>query len=83
MTNSYKGYSNFNDVADLKLRTYNRFVTLFNINAAHGAKLVREYTEQFTKAEQLQIKAMGAYIDAKGKEAVLKEINAGLEVLSE
>lgn len=83
MKNSYKGYSNFNDVEDLKLRTYNRFVTTFNINATHGKKLVREYVEQFTKTEQVQIQAMGAYIQAKGQEAVLREIQQGVQVMSD
>lgn len=83
MQNSYKGYSNFNDVANVGLRTYNRFVTVANINHTHGDKMVREYVNQFSEVEQLQLQIMGKYIQAKGAEVVLKEVQKGVQVISE
>jgi ferritin len=83
MQNDYKGYSNFNDVDNVGLRTYNRFVTVANINHTHGAKMVREYVEQFSEGEQLQLQILGKYIQARGAEAVLKEIQQGVGVISE
>ncbi len=63
--NEFKGYSLFNDIEDVDLRTRNRAVTLCNIAEAHtnkekrispgGAALMIRYTEQIPQEERKEM----------------------------
>lgn len=76
--NNYKGYSLFNDVEDVTLRTWNRCVVLFNINSQHKeTNFAREYAECLGEIERMQMYAMYQYIAARGAEVVRKEIEQG------
>lgn len=60
--NEYKGYSLFNDIEDVELRSRNRAVTLANIAESHtnkekrisagGAALMIRYTDQIPVEER-------------------------------
>lgn len=65
----------FNDVQDLTLRTYNRAVTMFNVLNDHDAKKLEEYSKNFSHKELIQIRAMLAYIGARGAEEVRREMS--------
>jgi len=67
-------FNNFNDVADLKLRVYNRAVQVANLVADFGDVVAAEYLEQFSEGERVQILVMVNYIKAKGPEEVSKEM---------
>lgn len=75
--NNYKGYSLFNDVEDVSLRTWNRCVVLCNVNKDHGEAFVEGYSSRLGKVEKMQMMAMLHYIKARGAEEVRKEINQG------
>ena len=72
MSNNYKGYSLFNDVSNVKLRTWNRCAALFNLNTDIGD--ATGYASQLTQSERAQCMAMLAYIDVKGYEDVKREV---------
>lgn len=65
MANEFKGYSLFNDIEDVELRSRNRAVTLCNIAEAHtnkekrithgGAALMIRYTEQIPEQERKDV----------------------------
>ena len=74
---SYKGYSLFNDVEDIALRTWNRGTVLFNMNKDHGSNFVEGYASQLGQVEKAQMIAMYQYIAIKGADEVRKEINSG------
>lgn len=75
--NTYKGYSLFNDVEDNTLQTWNRAVTMSNINEKFNEKMARGYAEQFSKLDTNKIFVMLQYIKVKGAELVRKEILNG------
>lgn len=75
--NSYKGYSLFNDVDDVALRTWNRCTVMFNINIDQGEEFVSGYIGSLSNVERMQVMAMYQYIAVKGTEAVRLEINQG------
>lgn len=75
--NSYKGYSLFNDVEDTKLQTWNRAVTMANINEKFNEKMAREYAESFSKGDATKIFMMLQYIKVKGAEVVRREMLSG------
>ncbi len=61
--NSYKGYSLFKDVKDVKLRTWNRCATAFNINGTGDAE---GYLSCFDSNCKKQVYAMLKYIKTIG-----------------
>ncbi len=75
--NSYKGYSLFKDVEDRTLQTWNRAVTMFNINEKLNEKVAREYAQHFTQNETTKLYMMLQYIKVKGAELVRQEILSG------
>ena len=75
--NSYKGYSLFNDVEDNKLQTWNRAVTMANINEKFNEKMAREYAENFSKGDATKIFMMLQYIKVRGAEVVRREMLSG------
>ena len=74
---SYKGFSLFNEVENVALRTWNRCVVALNINADNGKDLCSQYLNQLDKVSKLQVMAMLQYIKARGAEETLKEIRSG------
>lgn len=75
--NNYRGYSLFNDIEDVALRTWNRCVVLCNVNHTHGEAFVEGYSANMSKVDKMQMMAMLHYIKARGAEEVKKEINQG------
>tara|TARA_B100001063_G_scaffold227047_1_gene237134 strand:- start:13933 stop:14208 length:276 start_codon:yes stop_codon:yes gene_type:complete len=75
--NSYKGYSLFNEIEDVTLQTWNRAVTMFNINDKFNEKMAREYASHFTHNEHTKLFMMLQYIKVKGAEIVRREIMNG------
>jgi len=71
MENNYKGYSLFNDVKDVKLRTWNRCATAFNINVKGDSE---GYLSCFGKECKKQIYAMLKYINVVGYNTARKNI---------
>lgn len=75
--NSYKGYSLFKEVKDNALQTWNRAVTMFNINEKFNEKMAREYANNFSEHDIVKLYMMLQYIKVKGAELVRKEIMRG------
>jgi len=65
----------FDDVGDVKLRTWNRCTTFFNIKTNFGEEKAREYADKFTKEVKKQMLGMFSYIANKGYGEVRREIN--------
>lgn len=68
----------FNDVDDLKLRVYNRTVTLFNLSEDFGPVVAEEYLGQFSDKERSQMLVMANYIKHKGADETRKEVMANV-----
>lgn len=75
--NEFKGYSLFNDIEDVDLRTRNRAVTLCNIAEAHtnkekrispgGAALMIRYTENIPEDERkIVLEQMVVFMKERG-----------------
>jgi hypothetical protein len=65
----------FNDVLDVKLRTWNRCTTLFNIKGNFGEDKAKEYSNKFNDVVKKQMLAMYTYITARGYDEVKREVN--------
>ena len=80
MTKEYKGWSLFNDVEDVRLRTWNRCAVTFNMNAIDLA--ARDgYIDHIDKEGQAQMKAMLEYIKVKGYDVTRKSIFGELKAV--
>ena len=75
--NNYKGYSLFNDVDNVSLRTWNRCVTAANINNTMGEVHSKNYLSHFSELEKKRCMAMYQYILVIGSEEVRKQILKG------
>lgn len=49
---SYKGYATFEDVENVRIRTWNRVATAFNIYEDKGDDFLVGYLEQFSEKDQ-------------------------------
>tara|TARA_R110000764_G_scaffold52215_1_gene113790 strand:+ start:1018 stop:1326 length:309 start_codon:yes stop_codon:yes gene_type:complete len=66
--------SNFNEVENLKLRVYNRVITLYNTSKSEGKEVGEEYLAQFDEHERQQMYLMTEYIKFHGLEKVTQEL---------
>ena len=73
MENNYKGYSLFKDVKDVKLRTWNRCATAFNINASNKGDS-EGYLACLDSLCKRQVLAMLKYINTIGYDNARKNI---------
>lgn len=77
MARHYKKYSLFDEVANSTLQTFNRCVTLGNINEDIGYANATKYLGMLEDNEKLKISLMLQYIKEKGIEFVRREISRG------
>lgn len=73
MSNNYKGSPLFNQIADVKLRTWNRCAITFNLYADRGEAAAKAYVSQFGDEDKQRITNMFALIKQYGYEAVRKQ----------
>ena len=79
---SYKGYPTFEDVEQVRIRTWNRVATAFNIYEDKGEDALVSYLEQFSENDKALIRivfermvAMREKLGAKeGYEFVKREV---------
>ena len=76
MSNSYKGYSLFNDVKSVNLRSWNRAAIMHNMMEDGHKHIVEEYVAKLDKAGQMQCYIVLKMIVDKGVEAARKDILA-------
>jgi hypothetical protein len=76
MSNSYKGYSLFNDIKDTKLRTWNRCATAFNINTDGDCD---GYVACLDDVCKRQVHAMLKYINVLGLDKARRKLFGGLK----
>jgi hypothetical protein len=72
--NNYKGSPLFNDIADVKLRTWNRCAIMFNLMADRGQTAAQAYAAALGEEGQKQVLGMFDCIRKFGYEAVRKQI---------
>jgi hypothetical protein len=68
------GYSNFNDVTDPVLRSWNRLNTLYNIRERFRGDVYQTYRDQFEKDDLISILKMGLRVEVEGYENVRREM---------
>lgn len=78
MKNNFKGSPLFNDIADAKLKTWNRCAIVFNLMADRGQEAVTQYVSQFSSEDKKLIKEMFTLIEQFGYENVRKKITVNL-----
>ena len=78
MKNNYKGSPLFNDVEDVKLRTWNRCAIVFNLLGDRGTSAAQAYSKALGEEGQKQVLGMFDCIKKFGYDAVRKQVNAGL-----
>lgn len=74
MKNNYKGSPMFNDINDVKLRTWNRCAIMFNLMADRGQEAAAGYAKALGEEGQKQVLGMFDCIRKFGYEAVRKQI---------
>lgn len=72
-------HNNFNDVAHLPLRTYNRAVMTFNLLEDFGQEGASQYLAQFSDSVKRQIFMLIEYIRRDGYKVVQQKCMAGQE----
>jgi hypothetical protein len=75
-----KGYSTFDHIENVVLRTWNRSETIANIHQKHGEEAAEEYFTSFEEQDQLRIKTMMLLVSCSGREEILKRVQASVEV---
>lgn len=76
MKNSYKGNPLFNDITDVRLRTWNRCAIIFNLLADRGEDAAKAYASQLGDEGKKQVYGMFDCIKKYGYEAVRKQVKA-------
>jgi len=71
---AYKGYSLFNDVESVRLRTWNRCAMYLNSRRDGGEKLAEAYLSKIDDIGRQQISRMMAEIRERGYETVKREL---------
>lgn len=73
-------YSNFNDVADPELQSWNRASMAFNIASDEGVAKMKEYVGQFSDADRVAISAIYKRIKNDGYEFTRAAVSRGYKV---
>ena len=76
-------FNKFNEVEPKRLRVFNRVVMAFNMLDDFGPSQLRNYIEEFSTTERLEMQVMSAYIKKHGPDKVRKEVTAGIEFRDE
>ena len=74
MKNKFKGSPTFNDIADVKLRTWNRCAIMFNLMADRGLEATQAYAKQFSEQDRKEVFGMFSCIEKYGYDAIRKQI---------
>ena len=74
MKNNYKGSPLFNDIADVKLRTWNRCAIIFNLAADRGVPAMKAYAQALDDDGRKQVYGMFDCIKKFGYDAVRKQV---------
>lgn len=74
MKNNFKGSPLFNDIADVKLQTWNRCAIVFNLMADRGQEAVTQYVNQLAEDDKKRVKNMFKLIEQYGYETIRKNI---------
>jgi hypothetical protein len=73
--NNFKGASLFNEIKDVKLRTWNRCAIIFNLTSTKGPDAASAYASKLDEASRKQVYGMFDCISKFGYDAVRKQLN--------
>ena len=73
-TKSYKGSPLFNNIEDVKLRTWNRCAIVFNLLGQKGEAAAKDYLQQLDDEAKKQVYGMFDCIKKYGYEAIRNQI---------
>ncbi len=74
MSDEFKGYSLFNDVNNIRLRTWNRCAAFFSIFEDHGKAMAQSYANQLDDVAKKQMTNMLAEIREQGYGTVRQSV---------
>lgn len=72
--NKFKGSPLFNNIEDVKLRTWNRCAIVFNLLGQKGEEAAKEYVGQLDDESKKQVYGMFDCIKKFGYDAIRKQI---------
>lgn len=71
---SYKGFSFWNHITNVKLRSWNRCATFWNISKMHDIDTAKAYISRLDDISKQQVKNLFNEIRERGYESVRREV---------
>lgn len=80
LLDSFKGYSNFNDVDNDLLRIWNITQTAVEITSTIDSDTGEAYLDQFSEEDKMKIKILLLGVSTQGKEDMQRRVNEAIEI---
>ena len=80
LLDSFKGYSNFNDVDNDLLRIWNITQTAVEITSTIDSDTGEAYLDQFSEEDRMKVKILLLGVSTQGKEDMQRRVNEAIEI---